>query len=354
MAFQAGSLVAARGREWVVLPDSTDDFLILRPLGGTDDDVAAILPAVERVTAASFPPPSPADLGDQTSAALLRTALQIGFRSSAGPFRSLAGLAVEPRAYQLVPLLMALRQETVRMLIADDVGIGKTIEAGLIAAELLALGEAKAMTVLCSPALAEQWRTELRQKFGLEAELVLPSTVRRLERSRIGSESIFERYPVTVVSTDFIKSDRRRYEFLRTCPDLVIVDEVHTCVADGGQSGKARTQRYDLMRDLAKDATRHLILVSATPHSGKEEAFRNLLGLLHSGPRHHRPGERQRPRAPRQALRPTASGGHSEVPRRGHPIPQGPRDQRTAVHPVQGIQGPLRSRPRLRPRIGAN
>jgi superfamily II DNA or RNA helicase len=265
----------------VVLPDSTDDFLILRPLGGTDDDVAAILPAVERVTAASFPPPSAADLGDQTSAALLRTALQIGFRSSAGPFRSLAGLAVEPRAYQLVPLLMALRQETVRLLIADDVGIGKTIEAGLIATELIALGEAKAMTVLCSPALAAQWRTELRQKFGLEAELVLPSTVRRLERGRIGSESIFERHPVTVVSTDFIKSDRRRYEFLRTCPDLVIVDEVHTCVADGGQSGKARTQRYDLMRDLAKDAKRHLILVSATPHSGKEEAFRNLLGLLH-------------------------------------------------------------------------
>lgn len=264
----------------MVLPDSTDDFLILRPLGGSDDDVAAVLPAVEQVTTASFPPPAPTDLGDQTSAALLRTAMQIGFRSSAGPFRSLAALAVEPRAYQLVPLLMALRQESVRLLIADDVGIGKTIEAALIATELLALGEARAMTVLCSPALAEQWRGELREKFGLEAELVLPSTVRRLERDRIGSESIFERHPITVVSTDFIKSDRRRFEFLRTCPDLVIVDEVHTCVSDGGPGGKARTQRYDLVRDLANDTSRHLILVSATPHSGKEEAFRNLLGLL--------------------------------------------------------------------------
>jgi superfamily II DNA or RNA helicase len=278
--YQAGSLVSARGREWVVLPDSADDFLILRPIGGTDDDVAAVLPAVEQVMAASFPPPVPGDLGDQTSAALLRTALQIGFRSSAGPFRSLAGLAVEPRAYQLVPLLMALRQETVRMLIADDVGIGKTVEAALIAAELLALGEAKALTVLCSPALAEQWRRELREKFGLEAELVLPSTVRRLSRDLTGSESIFERHPITVVSTDFIKSDRRRFEFLRTCPDLVMVDEVHTCVADGGPGGRARTQRYDLVRDLANHPSRHLILVTATPHSGKEEAFRNLLGLL--------------------------------------------------------------------------
>ena len=59
MTFQAGSLVAARGREWVVLPESTDDFLVLRPLGGTEDDVAAVLPAVERVTPAAFPPPAP-------------------------------------------------------------------------------------------------------------------------------------------------------------------------------------------------------------------------------------------------------------------------------------------------------
>jgi superfamily II DNA or RNA helicase len=280
VAFQAGSLVSARGREWVVLPDSTDEFLVLRPLGGTDDDVAAVLPAIEPVTAASFPPPRPEDLGDQIGAGLLRSALRIGFRSTVGPFRSLASLAVEPRAYQLVPLLMALRQETVRILISDDVGIGKTVEAGLIAAELLALGDARGLAVLCSPALAEQWGRELREKFGLDAELVLPSTARRLERTLIGDESIFQRYPVTVVSTDFIKSDRRRHEFLRTCPDLVVVDEAHTAVADGGPGGKARTQRYNLMRDLAGDDQRHLILVTATPHSGKEEAFRNLLGLL--------------------------------------------------------------------------
>lgn len=280
MVFQPGSLVATRGREWVVLPDSTDDFLILRPLGGTDDDIAGVIPGIEPVTPASFPPPVPSDLGDQTSAALLRSALQIGFRSSTGPFRSLAGLAVEPRSYQLVPLLMAMRQETVRLLIADDVGIGKTVEAGLIAAELLAQGDAKSVAVLCSPALAEQWQRELREKFGLEAELVLPSTARRLQRGVIGSESIFERYPITVVSTDFIKADRRRFEFLRTAPDLIIVDEVHTAVADGGVGGAARTQRYELVRALADDHQRHLVLVSATPHSGKEEAFRNLIGLL--------------------------------------------------------------------------
>ena len=279
-AFAVGSLVSARGREWVVLPESADDFLVLRPLGGSEDDVAGVLPGVETVKPATFAAPQVEDLGDQRSAGLLRSALRVGFRSSAGPFRSLASLAVEPRPYQLVPLLLAMRQRVVRQLIADDVGIGKTVEAGLIARELLAAGDAERLTVLCSPALAEQWQQELRTKFGLDAELVLASTVARLERNRIGSESLFERYPITVVSTDFIKSSRRRYEFLRTCPDLVIVDEAHTCVADPGRGGKARMHRHELVADLAADSERHLLLVTATPHSGKEESFRSLLGLL--------------------------------------------------------------------------
>ncbi|OBB71567.1 hypothetical protein [Mycobacterium sp. 852014-52144_SCH5372336] len=175
MGFAPGNLVTARGREWVVLPESTDDFLVLRPIGGIDDDIAGVL-ASEGVSPASFPPPQPEDLGDHLSASMLRSALRIGFRSTAGPFRSLASIAVEPRAYQMVPLMMALRQHVVRLLIADDVGIGKTIEAALVATELLEVGDAGGLTVLCSPALAEQWRGELREKFGLEAELVVLTT----------------------------------------------------------------------------------------------------------------------------------------------------------------------------------
>jgi superfamily II DNA or RNA helicase len=263
----------------VVLPDSDGELLVVRPLGGSDEEIAGILTGIEQVSQATFPDPDPADVGNAVSAGLLRTALQIGFRSTAGPFRSLAGLAVEPRPYQLVPLLMALRQETVRLLIADDVGIGKTIEASLIATELLAQGSAHGLAVLCSPALAEQWQQELTSKFHLDAELVLSSTVKRLERGLFDDQSIFDRYPYTVVSTDFIKSTKYRDDFVRACPDLVIVDEAHTCVADGSSSG-GRTLRYDLLRKLAADATRHLLLVTATPHSGKDEGFRNLIGLL--------------------------------------------------------------------------
>ncbi|MGW3246175.1 helicase-related protein [Streptomyces sp. NPDC001070] len=281
LTYSAGSLVTARGREWVVLPESAPDMLVLRPLGGSDDDIAAVFPTFEEVKGAEFAPPLPSDLGDQRAAGLLRTALRIGFRSGAGPFRSLAGIAVEPRAYQVVPLLMALRQQTVRMLISDDVGIGKTVEAGLIASELLAQGEATGLAVLCSPALAEQWQAELRTKFGIDAELVLASTVSRLERGLDLGQSLFDRYPHVIVSTDFIKSTRHRDDFVRHCPDLVIVDEAHTCVAADDTSTSAQNQlRYELLKRVSADMDRHLLLVTATPHSGKESAFRNLLGLV--------------------------------------------------------------------------
>ena len=279
MSYAVGSLVRARSREWVVLPGSDDEMLLLRPLGGTEEEVAGIHLALEEVAPATFDPPDPSQVGDHRSARLLRDAVRLGFRSSAGPFRSFGRLACEPRPYQLVPLLMALKLDPVRILIADDVGVGKTIEAGLIARELLDRGEVARLAVLCPPSLAEQWQSELREKFHIDAVLVLPGTARRLERNMVLGQSLFEVYPFVIVSTDFIKSDRRRHEFLRTCPDLVIVDEAHTC-AHGVPSQRARHQRYELVLALSEKENRHLMLVTATPHSGKEEAFRSLLSFL--------------------------------------------------------------------------
>jgi len=279
MSFTVGSLVRVRGREWVVLPESTDELVRVRPLGGTDEEVTAIYTPLEAVEAAQFALPDPAQIGDYRSARLLRAAVRLGFRSSAGPFRSFARINVEPRPYQLVPLLMALKQATVRLLIADDVGIGKTVEALLIARELLDRGEINRLAVLCPPQLAEQWHAELREKFYVDAELVLSSTATRLERHLRLGESLFEHHPFVVVSTDFIKSERRRDEFLRTAPDFIIVDEAHT-VAHTTDPRGGKHQRYELVAQLAQKAERHLVLVTATPHSGQEEAFRSLLAML--------------------------------------------------------------------------
>ena len=274
-----GTLIHARGREWVVLPDSTDDLLMVRPVGGLDEEVTGILPAVESVESATFRLPTEADLGDFASGRLLREAARLSTRAAAGPFRSFGRIAAEPRPYQLVPLMMALKLDPVRLLIADDVGIGKTIEAAVIARELLDRGEIRRLAVLCPPHLAEQWQRELAEKFHIEAELVLSSTIQRLERDLPLGVSVFDRYPYTIVSTDFIKSSRRAEDFALKCPEFVIVDEAHGCTLAGGV-GRGRQQRFELLRRIAEDASRHLLLVTATPHSGNEEAFRSLLSLL--------------------------------------------------------------------------
>lgn len=277
MTFAVGSLVKARGREWVVLPESDEQMLVVRPLGGTDIEIAGIYLPLEKVEQARFDLPDPSLTGDYLSARLLRDAVRLGFRSSAGPFRSFARLAFEPRPYQLVPLLMALKLDPVRMLISDDVGIGKTVEAGLIARELLDRGEVDRLAVLCPPQLAEQWQSELRDKFHIEAELVMAGTAARLERNAALGQSLFDLHPYVIVSMDFIKSDKRRLEFFRACPNLVIVDEAHTCAR---AEGRGRQQRHQLISGLAENPERHIILVTATPHSGKEEAFRSLLSIL--------------------------------------------------------------------------
>src|SRR4029079_10044929 len=176
----------------------------LRALAGTEDEVTGIYVGktadgkpFEEVQSATFRLPDPAaDLGNRLSRSLLRDAVRLGFRSAAGPFRSLAHIAVEPRPYQLVPLLLALKLDPVRMLIADDVGVGKTVEACLIARELHDRGEVQRMAVLCPPHLAEQWQKALREQFHLDAALVLSGTVARLERECKGGQSVFDRHPI--------------------------------------------------------------------------------------------------------------------------------------------------------------
>jgi len=280
--FTVGSLVSARGREWVIQPESDleSKLLVLRPLGGAEDEVTGISLHLEPdVRPATFPPPVAEQLGNHRSGRLLRDAVRLGFRSGAGPFRSLAHVGVDPRPYQLVPLLMALRLDPVRLLIADDVGVGKTVEALLIARELLDRAEIRRIAVLCPPHLAEQWREAMVEQFQLDATLVLKETARRLERGLGLDETIFDRYPITVISTDFIKSQRRRETFLNHCPEFVIVDEAHTC-ADPGRARSGQQQRHQLLRGLTANATRHLLLVTATPYSGNDTAFRSLLALL--------------------------------------------------------------------------
>lgn len=277
-SFSSGDLVRARGREWVVLPELKEGWLALRPLSGSGSDRVLLDPRLELqpIEPARFDLPSDAMATVQTNAVLLADALRLTLRRGAGPFRSAAQIAFEPRIYQLVPLLMALRQPVPRLLIADDVGIGKTIEAGLILRELMDRGELDAFTVLCPPHLVEQWTSELNSRFGIEAVAVTAGTASRLERVLPIAQTIFDAYPFTVVSLDYIKAEKRRDLFARACPKMVVVDEAHACVG----THKGRQQRFHLLSELAKNSERAMLMLTATPHSGDEEAFARLLSLI--------------------------------------------------------------------------
>lgn len=283
MNFSPGCLVRVRERDWVVQPSDDPTLLLLKPLGGSEDETTGIylplnLPA-DRPVSTQFPLPERADLGNLQSARLLHDAARLSFRNGAGPFRSLAKLSFRPRAYQMAPLVMALRLDPVRLLIADDVGVGKTIEALLILRELLERRIIRRFAVICLPHLCDQWEEEIRRKLDLEAAVIRSSTQARLDREIQGDTSVFEHYPHQIVSVDYIKQESRRATFIHQCPELIIVDEVHACACPAG-APVSQQQRHALLRDISAKADQHLILLTATPHSGKPEEFQSILGLV--------------------------------------------------------------------------
>ncbi len=281
--FKPGSLVTLRDRPWMVLPSEDDDLLLVKPLGGSEDEITGIYKPLagesDLPRSYNFIKPSSADLGDFTSAKLLYNATRLSFRNASGPFRCLGKLSFRPRAYQMVPLIMALRQETVRMLIGDDVGIGKTIEALLIAKELFERKEIKGFAIVCLPHLCDQWQEELKSKFGIEAVIIRSGTATALERQIKVHENIFRAFPFQVISIDYIKTGNKRQVFIDHCPELIIVDEAHTCARPAG-ANNSQQLRYHLLHDISRKATQNLLLLTATPHSGKQAEFQSLLGML--------------------------------------------------------------------------
>ena len=201
------------------------------------------------------------------------------------PFR--AGIDIED--YQLLPLVKALRMPRVNLLIADDVGLGKTVEAGLIAQELVLRNQAQKILVVCPPSLCLKWQREMREQFGLEFEIVDTAHVHRLRRERGVGVNPFRSHPRLIVSMEWIKfeSQMRWFdEFLPPDPniyprafDLLIVDEAHR-IAPAAVGKYARDSlRTKVMRRLAPHFE-HRLFLTATPHNGYPESFQALLEML--------------------------------------------------------------------------
>jgi superfamily II DNA or RNA helicase len=281
--FKPGSLVTLRDRPWIVMPSDDKNLFLVKPLGGTEEETTGIYIPLANQTdlpySFNFKKPDKADLGDFYSAKLLYNAARLSFRQAAGPFRCLGKLSFRPRSYQMVPLIMALKLPTIRLLIADDVGVGKTVEALLIAKELFERREIKRFAIVCLPHLCDQWQEELKSKFGIEAVIIRSGTVTQLERKIRADENIFRAFPFQIISIDYIKSGNKRQVFVDHCPELIIVDEAHTCARPMG-ANDTQQLRFRLLNEIATKQNQHLVLITATPHSGKQEEFQSLLSLL--------------------------------------------------------------------------
>ena len=203
-------------------------------------------------------------------------------RAFQSPFRS--GATLEP--YQLEPLRRALAAPRTNLLLADDVGLGKTIEAGLVIEELLLRHRARSVIVVCPPSLALKWRDEMREKFGLEFVIVDSARMAADRRTYGLAANPLRLHPRVIVSMAWLPGVRaqrllrevladaerpgtaRRYAF-----DVLVVDEAHhvapaaPSAAGGGRGYAVDSQRTRALRRLA-DKCEHRLFLSATPHNG--------------------------------------------------------------------------------------
>ena len=181
-------------------------------------------------------------------------------------------IAIE--AYQRVPLMRALDMIRPRLLLADGVGLGKTIQAGLIAAELLVRRQAHRILIVCPPGpLLRQWEQEMRFRFGLRFTPIADTA--GLRQARYGLElggNPFDATALCLTSMDFAKQDRVLAELERASWDLVIIDEAHHCV---GEQNQRR-----ILAEVLSAKSDGLLLLTATPHDGYDPHFASLIALL--------------------------------------------------------------------------
>jgi superfamily II DNA or RNA helicase len=300
-------LVEVRDRRWVVGDVSrsardadgvaADGQHLLRLVSVEDDApgeelsvVWELEPGRRRIDEAELPTPRQGNFDEPGRLEAFLDAVRWGAITSAdsrelqAPFR--AGISIED--YQLDPAVRALRMPRANLLVADDVGLGKTIEAGLVVQELLLRHRARTVLVVCPASLQIKWRDEMAEKFGLEFRIVDAELLRELRRNRGLYANPWTHYPRLITSIDWLKRDRPMQLLRDVLPphptyprrfDLLVVDEVQTAAPSGRGRYATDSQRTKALRAIGPHFE-HRLFLSATPHNGYQESFTALLELL--------------------------------------------------------------------------
>lgn len=200
------------------------------------------------------------------------------------PFRS----GIELEDYQLEPVIRCLEMPRVNLLLADDVGLGKTIESGLVIQELILRNRIRTVLILCPASLCLQWQDQMREKFGLEFRIVDLELMRELRRKRGIHTNPWTHFPRLIASIDFFKRDRPFRRFCEALPpqatyprrfDMLLVDEAHNVAPSGTGQYAIDSQRTEAIRRIVPHFE-HKLFLTATPHNGYQESFTALLELL--------------------------------------------------------------------------
>lgn len=299
---EPGQLVEVRRRQWIVA-DIVSSTLIsnakpqhLVTLSSIDEDALGeeleviweIEPGAQVIERAGLPTISGQDDSDKLEAFL--DAVRWGAATNAdrgflqAPFRS--GVSIED--FQLDPLVRAIDMARVNLLIADDVGLGKTIEAGLVIQELLIRHRARTVLIICPASLQEKWRLEMSEKFGLEFLIVDTAYIKELRRERGIHANPWTSHPRLIASMDWVKSGEGLRAMRDVLPvhinyprkfDLLVVDEAHNVAPAGGVHYALESLRTKFIRTISPHF-QHRLFLTATPHNGYTESFTSLLELL--------------------------------------------------------------------------